>query len=95
MTTLDELDRLTPRYKAIMVKLPLSQRKAVGALTRLPTPAGSTDIAAEARLEPRKASMALTRLKGKGLVSHANRRWALSDPVLGEWYRERRRGVRV
>ena len=92
---LDELDRLTPHYKAIMDKLPISQRKIIGALTRLTTPAGSTNIAKEARLEPRKASMALTRLKGKGLVSHTKRRWELSDPVLGEWYRERRRGVRA
>ena len=91
--TLDEIDRATPRYRSLMYSLPLSQRKIVGALTRLPPPAGATAIAREARLEPRKASMALTRLKAKGIVLHSNRAWQLGDPNLAVWYRARRKGV--
>ena len=90
--TLDEIDHATPKYKRLMEGLPISERKALGALIRLPTPARATAIADEARLEPRKASMALTRLKLKGIVLHKVRQWELADPNLGEWYRARRRG---
>ena len=90
--TLDQIDEMTPRYKRLMDGLPVAHRKVIGALTRLPVPAGATDIAREARLEPRKASMALTRLKAKGIVSHRNRKWRLADPDLGVWYRARRQG---
>ncbi len=92
MITLDQIDEMTPKYKRLMDSLPLAHRKVIGALTRLPVPAGATEIAREARLEPRKASMALTRLKAKGIVSHQNRKWELADPLLGTWYRARRRG---
>ncbi len=90
--TLDQIDEMTPRYKRLMDSLPVAHRKVIGALTRLPVPAGATDIAREARLEPRKASMALTRLKAKGIVSHRNRKWKLADPTLAAWYRARRQG---
>ena len=90
--TLDEIDHATPKYKRLMDRLPMPQRKVIGALTRLPNPVGATAIAREGRLEPRTASMALTRLKAKGIVLHTARQWALTDPCLGEWYRARRRG---
>ena len=95
-TPLDEimerLDELTPYYRRRMSSLSPQQRRAVCALARLGRAAGSGEIARESRLEPRAAATALTRLKAGGTVEHSGRRWQLSDPWLGAWYRTRRGG---
>ena len=84
------IDDLTPYYRRRMESLPIQQRRVVCALGRNGTsPINSTLIARESRMEPRAAATALSRLKQKGIVSHVNRRWALTDPWLGAWYRLR------
>ena len=84
------LDDLTPYYRQMMESLPVQQRKALCALAQTQNPMRSTDLAREARLEPRAAATALTRLRRKGMALNQNRRWQVADPWLALWYRTRR-----
>ena len=85
------IGELTPYYRQQMTALPTQQRRVVCALARGGAlPMSSSLIARESRMEPRAAATALTRLKAKGIVTHADCKWNLADAWLGAWYRARR-----
>ena len=85
------MDYLTPYYKNKFESLPIQQRKILCTVALHATPMNVTAISQKSRIETRRTSTALTRLKRKNYLIHTNRLWKLSDPWMGVWYRMRRR----
>ena len=90
------LDHITPTYRGLFHKLPATERKVLSILANKGQ-AKLTPFAERCRMETRKVSMCLTRLKVKGHVDNPQRGWwEVKDPWLIMWTRmSDRRGVPI
>lgn len=89
--TMELLDSLTPYYHLRIQRLSPAQRRILSAMARMNRPGRASEIAGEARMEPRATSMTLTRLKRAGHLLHKSGRWQLKDPWLAAYLRGRSR----
>ena len=85
------LDSMTPVYLAQVAKLPKTERRVLWNMAYIDQPARLKDIAQRARMEARACANCLTRLRQKGYIGNADRKWTVNDEWLTQWIRMRRR----
>jgi DNA-binding MarR family transcriptional regulator len=82
----EHLDRLTPTYRAAIVRLPPQQRQVLDAVARVPGGARRAEIRERTRIAPSVLSSQLRRLEEAGWVLVMGDRVVLQDPDLGRWW---------
>ena len=87
------VDSFTPFARGVFDRLNGQQLRVFVALCNMGGEAHATDTAWQARLEERRTSTALTRLRRQGLVKLENHMHSVVDKRLVVWYLCRRHGL--